>query len=206
MKNLLILIVILFVSCNGKNENFSSKKNLPNIIQVPLLRQSTDYTCGVTALQSILYYHGIEFREDRLAKLLGSDPIMGTAYRKMVSLADSLGFKITVKEKCSMDDLKFYLDKKEPVIVLIQAWTEQKNVDWKNDWEDGHYVVAIGYDKDKIYFMDPSTIGNYTYIPNEEFLNRWHDTDTKDTLRHFIMSIQKETPPVFNPDNLLKID
>ena len=24
--------------------------------------------------------------------------------------------------------------------------------------------------------MDPSTLGNYTYIEKEEFLKRWHDT------------------------------
>ena len=39
----------------------------------------------------------------------------------------------------------------------------------------GHWVVAIGYNKDNIFFMDPSTSGNYTYIPKDKLVARWHD-------------------------------
>lgn len=42
-------------------------------------------------------------------------------------------------------------------------------------WDDGHYAVVVGYDQSNIYFMDPSTLGNYTCIPTEAFLTRWHD-------------------------------
>ncbi len=51
-------------------------------------------------------------------------------------------------------------------------------------WNEGvrlvgpnHYAVAIGYDEKHIYFMDPSTLGHYTFIPIAEFLDRWHDMD-----------------------------
>ena len=64
------------------------------------------------------------------------------------------------------------------------------------DWEDGHYVVAIGYDNKNIYLMDPSTLGNYTFIPIPEFLDRWHDQDpyTSEFLIHFGMVIDKGQP------------
>jgi len=55
----------------------------------------------------------------------------------------------------------------------------QNPSDWSQDWEDGHYVVGIGYDSNNIYFMDPATMGNYTYIPVDEFLARWHDKDQR---------------------------
>ena len=48
--------------------------------------------------------------------------------------------------------------------------------------DDGHYVVLIGYKKDAkkdtyiYYFMDPSTAGSYTYLTEEEFSLRWHDS------------------------------
>jgi hypothetical protein len=32
-----------------------------NLIRVPLIRQTRDYTCGVAALQSVLLYYGEEF-------------------------------------------------------------------------------------------------------------------------------------------------
>src|SRR5205823_4615259 len=51
---------------------------------------------------------------------------------------------------------------------------------WATDWDDGHWVVAVGYDKNNLYFMDPSTAGRYTYIPKAQFLERWHDIMGKD--------------------------
>ena len=92
-------------------------------------------------------------------------------------------------------------------MVLIQAWTSPTNVDWKNEWEAGHYVVAVGYDQNNVYFMDPYTLGNYAYIPKSEFMDRWHDVDSaNDTLSHFILSIQKEPLPSYDPNKILKID
>lgn len=41
-----------------------------NLIKVPMLRQSTDFTCGVSALQSVFAYFGDDYREDQLAKEL----------------------------------------------------------------------------------------------------------------------------------------
>ena len=74
--------------------------------------------------------------------------------------------------------VKNYIDKKFPVILLIQAWPDKKVKDWKNDWIDGHYVVAIGYDKNKIYFEDPSS-SLRTYLYYKELEERWHDIDLK---------------------------
>lgn len=34
------------------------------LIDFPEVRQSTNYTCGVSALQALLYYYGISYRED----------------------------------------------------------------------------------------------------------------------------------------------
>lgn len=35
-------------------------------------------------------------------------------------------------------------------------------------------LSIIGYDLERFYFMDPSTLANYTYIPVQEFEDRWH--------------------------------
>jgi predicted double-glycine peptidase len=64
-----------------------------------------------------------------------------------------------------------------PVILILQAWAEKTNVDWENDWIDGHYVVAIGFDEKNIYFEDPSSVLR-TYLSFEELKKRWHDADT----------------------------
>jgi len=72
---------------------------------------------------------------------------------------------------------------------------------------EGHWVVAIGYDENRMLFMDPSTLGNYTYIPNEEFLDRWHDTDSDNVtqLVHFGIVISKSAPD-YNPDAIMRLE
>jgi predicted double-glycine peptidase len=169
-----------------------------NIIRLPLTRQATDYTCGVAALQSVLAFWGDEHREDELSRLLKAGKVHGTAYRRMEKYARDHGYDVETRKNMSIDDLKHELDKRLPVIVLIQAWPT-KPVDFSRDWVDGHYVVAIGYDGQIIYFMDPSTLGNYTYIPTQQFIERWHDTDLKEKLRHFGMIVSREKSS-YEPD------
>lgn len=180
-----------------------SVQTVANLIQVPLTRQATDYTCGVAALQSILYYYGKEFREDQLAGKLQANPKRGTQYPKIVDFARSLGFRLDVQTHMTLEDLKRRIDDRKPVVVLIQAWPDSP-VDWSKDWKDGHYAIVIGYDSENIYFMDPSTLGHYTFIPIPEFLDRWHDVDDGTRLYHFGMMITMErAAQIYNP-NLIK--
>ncbi len=175
-----------------------------NLIRLPMSRQATDYTCGVAALQSVLAYFGDEHREDALAKELKSGPQHGTAYQEIIRVAKKKGFAVQVFTDMTTEELKKLIDQGKPVICLIQAWPERK-VDYVNDWDDGHYVVAIGHDENNFYFMDPSTLGNYTFIPVREFLDRWHDTDSKEKLVHFGMVVEK-VKPKYNPDACLKME
>ena len=176
-----------------------------NLIQVPMTHQATDYTCGVAALQSILYYYGKEFREDQLAEKLQADPKRGTQYPKILEFSRSLGFRVDVQTHMSLEDLKKRIDERKPVIALIQAWPDSP-VDWPTDWKDGHYAIALGYDADNIYFMDPSTLGHYTFIPIPEFLDRWHDVDDSTRLNHFGMMITMEPAgKIYNPDRIMRM-
>jgi hypothetical protein len=60
-----------------------------NFIPLPRTRQSTNWTCGVAALQSVLMYFGDEYREDRLVPVLKSNKDIGTPCE--VSWPDSVG-------------------------------------------------------------------------------------------------------------------
>jgi len=151
-----------------------------NFIEVPLVRQARDYTCGVSATMTVVcYWTAEDLSEGPLSKTLNASKEEGTGYHEIVNYAIRQGFQVEVRENMELKDLHLYIDKKVPVIVLIQAWPLQEMpvYNWTNDWADGHYVVAVGYDNERMYFMDPSTLGLFTYIPNEEFLERWHDVD-----------------------------
>jgi predicted double-glycine peptidase len=178
-----------------------SAHKVENLIPVPLVYQSYDYTCGIAALQSILYYYGKDFRQDELVEALQPDLIEGTNYRRAVEFARSSGFQVNVLTHLSLEDLKKLIDHRKPTIVLIQAWPDSDSpVLWRETWSEGHYAVAIGYDGRNIYFMDPSTFGHYTFIPIPEFLDRWHDMDDQEKLIHFGMVITREGSTIYNPD------
>jgi hypothetical protein len=51
----------------------------------------------------------------------------------------------------------------------IQAWAESP-VPYSRDGEDGHYVVAIGYDRDSVYFVDPQLFEIARIIRTGSFL------------------------------------
>lgn len=144
-------------------------------VRAPLVRQPDGYTCGVAVLQSVLHYYGVTVRYDRLAVALGADPEQGTNYRRMAAYAQACGLDVTIYTGMALETLQAAIDARAPVIVALQAWGDSPTNAYVDAWEDGHYVVVVGYDECCIYFMDPSTLGNYTYIPTEEFLARWHD-------------------------------
>ena len=171
----------------------AAEKSFDDLIHVPPVRQATAYTCGVAALQSLLAYYGDEFREGSLAGKLKAGPVHGTSYHRIERFAQARGYQVQVLRDLSLADLESLLERRTPVLVLLQAWADRKT-DYATDWDDGHYVVAIGYDSANIYFMDPSTIGCYTFVPVKEFLQRWHDTDGKERLVHFGMVIGGKSP------------
>jgi predicted double-glycine peptidase len=191
-------------TANKNNKEKTFLKDLPkNFLYVPLTRQATDYTCGVGVTQSIFMYYGDEYMEGELAKELKADPNEGTSYHNINNFAKSNGYKVNIMKNMTLEQLKKNIDAKKPVIVLIQAWSE-KPVDYSNDWEDGHYSIVVGYDANKIYLMDPSTLGNYTYIPTKDFLDRWHDVDINEKLYNFGMTIEKSKPK-YNQTEILML-
>jgi predicted double-glycine peptidase len=175
-----------------------------NLIRVPLMRQSTDYTCGVAALQALLAYYGQDVREDVLSKALLAEQKNGTRYKHIAKYATQHGLSVNIQKGMSLEQLKQSIQSGHPVLCLIQAWPDRKT-NFANDWNDGHYVVAVGFDDQKFVFMDPSTAGHYAYIPIAEFEQRWHDIDGKEKLNHFGMSFWKADNH-FDPDKLERLN
>jgi predicted double-glycine peptidase len=159
------------------------------MMHIPLVRQGRDYTCGVSCVQSLMRYAGYEFdvREEVLLERLGVDE-SGTPIPGMVDFLNNLRrsdeknavASATVRENMTITELIQFLDSGKPVICAIQAWQTndsggyELDCDYSRIWSSGHYVVAIGYDPERIYFMDPSTMGSYAYIPRAELDARWH--------------------------------
>ena len=153
-------------------------------VNLPDTTQQTRYSCGASSLQSIAKYFGLgpddewEFVNDlHMDKRVGSHPDQIVTAATRYGLATKLYLPMTLKE------LHAELRQNHPVMLMIQAWgaegggnqkkARSKYADW---WADGHWVVAIGFDDDAVYFEDPSLQAVRGYLLNHELEERWHDT------------------------------
>jgi predicted double-glycine peptidase len=145
------------------------------IIAVPIVVQTTPYSCGSAVVKSLLNYYGIKKKSEyELNKILNASEDNGIEHTMIMRYLQELKFNVQMTLDMTLDELKACIDKGHPVICAIQAW-ETHPCNYQDKWDCGHYVLAIGYDKNNVYFMDPSTPNHYTYIPCDEFLLRWHD-------------------------------
>jgi predicted double-glycine peptidase len=120
-------------------------------------RQSTEYSCGASALQAVLSYWGKDLDEKELMELLHTTPETGTYPEDIVRTARELGFEAEIKENLTIEDLEKSTRKGIPVIALGQAWLSRDvaNKALAEDWEDGHYVVILAVDKELRIFRGP---------------------------------------------------
>ncbi len=176
------------------------------MIDLPTGRQAFDFSCGPKALQIILAYYGVDVREGDLIDELRCD-YRGAPIKKIISFARKQGFQVFAKCGVSLETVKRYIGEKHPVIVLVQAWAERYMTPeaWKEDYDDGHYVIVIGFENGIVIFEDPSTISiRRTWMREEEFIVRWHDMDprTQVKLEHFAMVLLGKKPASKTPQHL----
>src|SRR5512136_1452503 len=92
-------------------------------------RQSTEYSCGASALQAVLSYWGKDLDEDELMRLLHTTPETGTYPEDMVKVARGLGFEAEVKENLTLSEVEKSTRKGNPVIILGQAWISREEAE-----------------------------------------------------------------------------
>lgn len=152
-----------------------------HLIDFPCVRQSTNFSCGAACTQGVLYYYGTEIREDNLIKEMGVLPTeiehSGINPHDLVGYLKKRGLQAELITEMSLETLGNFIQRDIPVIVAMQAWRmpEPDHDHYRRCYNDGHYIVAIGYNADVIFFEDPSVLSNRAYLPIKEFIDRWHD-------------------------------
>ncbi len=144
---------------------------------IPDVRQNTNFSCGAAALHAVCAYWGVgPDSEYDYMKNLHTDPDFGTLPQEMIKFAQNEGLKVEARQRMTIIDIKTALDRtpSRPVIVLIQAYGDPKTY---RENDNGHYVVAVGYDDGHIYFEDPILFGIRGELTYKEFDLRWHDDD-----------------------------
>jgi predicted double-glycine peptidase len=176
---MLAAAVALFMSASAA----AAPPRLPaRALAVPLIAQATDYSCGAAALMSTLLYWNTSYDSDEgaLYAPLGTTPKDGTPPEAIARVAESYGLHAYLAEHMTLDDLSLALERGDTVILDLQAWREDSSTrPWSADWDDGHYVVLVGMDREYAYLMDPSSFGAYAFVPLQELLERWHDYEDR---------------------------
>jgi predicted double-glycine peptidase len=167
------------------------------MIDLHIGKQTYDYDCGAQALQTVMQYYGKEDIDgDELIEALGTSE-EGTPPEAMIRVARQYGFEVMSGTQWSLNQVKQYVDAGTPVIVLLQAWADHymTHDDWRRDWDNGHYAIVIGLNKDVLLFEDPATIRR-TWLREREFLARWHDINLKtgEKFEHFGMVLLGKQP------------
>ena len=139
-------------------------------------RQVTEYSCGACALQAVLSYWGRDVDEAELMKLLHTTSEEGTYPEDIVRGARALGFEAELKDKLSLDEVEQFTANGDPMIALAQVWRSESNSPGavSDDWDNGHYIVVLGVDKDYVYFQDPYARMSKAFVPRKMFVEHWH--------------------------------
>jgi predicted double-glycine peptidase len=144
------------------------------VLEFPELRQTYEYDCGANALEAVLAYYGIAVLEAHILKSARTDSRFGTTMRGMTRVLEEYQLEYDARQM-NIDDLLHYIDHDIPVIILVQASADEQR-EYAQDREDGHWVIAIGYDDERIIFEDPYAFTR-TYLARRELDERWHAID-----------------------------
>lgn len=177
------------------------------MLDFPETRQTFNFDCGAAACKAVLNYYGVDIIEADLMKKLGTCKD-GTPADSIVKVCREC--ELDVKDGVmTVEELKQAVKDGFPVIIALQAWTEEDDIDWTKAWDDGHYVVAVGYGDGKIIFEDPSDF-NRQYLSDDELMERWHDTGvdgTSEDGKKFIQyGIVVKGKPKFESDKAKKME
>ena len=139
-------------------------------------RQVTEYSCGACALQAVLSYWGKNVDERELMEVLQTTSEEGTYPENIVRGAHALGFEAEARDHLSLEEVEQFTAVGAPMIALVQAWRSEKRAPESaaNEWDNGHYIVVLGVDKDYVYFQDPYARMSKAFMPRDTFVAHWH--------------------------------
>lgn len=165
----------------------------------PELRQTYEWDCGAKALQSVLAYYGIEISEEILMRHTKTDPKKGTSTDQMQHALKKFSLEFDAKTM-TIKDIKGYIDRGTPIMVLLQAWNGEE-IDYTNDFKDGHWVVAIWYDEHRIIFEDPYAFER-TFLEDSELKKRWHAKENGNKILNYGIAVFGQKGK-YNPNKII---
>src|SRR3989344_8478002 len=133
-------------------------------LKVPLMKQKTEISCGITALRMVLNYLGKNVSSKKIIKKVGGLKKDGVSTISLAEFANNVGFeteiysfnnklskgKAKIKKPSKSTIIKF-LRKNLPIILAVNSsilYNEKKS-------DKGHFIVITNYEKRKFWYNDP---------------------------------------------------
>jgi len=134
------------------------------ILDVPHYLQSDDSTCGPASLRMVFAFYDYFISEKDIAEVCSHTYELGCQGEDMVCAAESLGFKVYLKNNSTIEEVCKLIDAGVPVIV-----------DWFcGDVPEGHSSVVIGYSENKLFILDPY-LEEMRVVTKKDFTRCWFD-------------------------------
>lgn len=163
-----------------------------HIIDVKSHQQQYLWSCGPSALRTVIYYsYGVDITDNELSILCGSNED-GTNELNFERGLRLLGFKFKQSNSGSLGKLKAWLLKGYlPIVHLVMS----DGV--------GHYMVFVGYDVDNVYLSDPAK-GKVISYGISYFLGIWKEEELETQTRWYIVIVGKSKDKISNYIKKLK--
>ncbi len=176
-----IVRVFFLLSCSfflsGCATSFTSRIHPPTINRtnesfylenVPTVAQKA-YQCGPAALESVLRYWGSPADADSIGKALYKSNTHGVFNFTLAQYTKSLGFWSEIHEDFTVENLKQWIRKGIPAIVMLDTGTL-----WARTY---HFVVLKGFDDHLRIFYANTGVPETQSIDYGEFEQRWKKAD-----------------------------
>lgn len=136
-------------------------------IDLPLLKHEQDFTCVPACIRIVLQHLGVELPEAKITEACNATPLGMDQFEASDGII-ALGFRATVIENASFDEVIEFLRKKHPVIVLVSV----KFLPYAKGQKGSHAVVVNGFDQDSVFLVDPAR-GEEINLAVDTFLKAW---------------------------------
>jgi ABC-type bacteriocin/lantibiotic exporter with double-glycine peptidase domain len=146
-------------------------------VDLPNMVQAEEHTCGPAAVLAICAYYGVgPASEAEVERDLGTT-VDGTDPDQIVACVRRYGLEVQEHRPMTTEALIACLDRRRPVVMMLQAWAEPAPRSYRDRWDHGHWVVAIGYDRRGVYLEDPALAIARGFLDYAALDDRWHDIE-----------------------------
>ena len=183
------------------------------VLIYPETRQVYDYDCGATPSCQCWCLPASKSVKSGSPSWRALPKENGTTTEGVLFTFGYFGMEVSAGEGMTVADVREAIDQGHPVLLTLQAYRPADIIlPYGELWDQGHYVVAIGYEgdgtapDDRIIFEDPASFYR-TFLTDGELNERWHDDNgaaNPPKLQHWGCILM--TQGVYHPDIMERME